>query len=148
LGIECDGASYHSANSVRDRDRLRQEILENKGWSIHGIWSTNWFHSRSSEIDRLKRVLDSKLEEDRRTYVVVEESEEIAEAVREEVFSSDEEIDQEIEDEGVLLDEALERFWSQNIQRHWQINFSTPQEFWKILTKPLRHFSRTQRNVT
>jgi hypothetical protein len=67
-------------------------------------------HSRSSEIDRLKRVLDSKLEEDRRTYVVVEEPEEIAEAVRQEVFSSDEEIDQEIEDEGVLLDEALERF--------------------------------------
>lgn len=28
LGIECDGAAYHSAKSVRDRDRLRQEILE------------------------------------------------------------------------------------------------------------------------
>lgn len=30
LGIECDGATYHSAKSVRDRDRLRQEILEKK----------------------------------------------------------------------------------------------------------------------
>ena len=43
LGIECDGATYHSAKSVRDRDRLRQEILENLGWEIHRIWSTDWF---------------------------------------------------------------------------------------------------------
>ncbi len=43
MGIECDGATYHSAKSVRDRDRLRQEILENLGWEIHRIWSTDWF---------------------------------------------------------------------------------------------------------
>jgi very-short-patch-repair endonuclease len=45
LGIECDGASYHSAKSARDRDRLRQEILENLGWKIYRIWSTDWFTS-------------------------------------------------------------------------------------------------------
>jgi len=38
LGIECDGAMYHSARSARDRDRLRQEVLENLGWQIHRIW--------------------------------------------------------------------------------------------------------------
>ncbi len=43
IGIECDGASYHSGKSVRDRDRLRQEILESMGWEIHRIWSTDWF---------------------------------------------------------------------------------------------------------
>ena len=43
LGIECDGASYHSSRSARDRDRLRQEVLEAHGWIIHRIWSTDWF---------------------------------------------------------------------------------------------------------
>jgi very-short-patch-repair endonuclease len=53
VGIECDGASYHSGRSARDRDRLRQEILENLGWKIHRVWSTDWFRSRDSEIKRL-----------------------------------------------------------------------------------------------
>ncbi len=42
LGIECDGASYHSARTARERDRLRQDILENMGWTIYRIWSTDW----------------------------------------------------------------------------------------------------------
>ena len=53
LGIECDGASYHSGRSARDRDRLRQEILESHGWKIYRIWSTDWFRSRDKEIERL-----------------------------------------------------------------------------------------------
>ena len=43
LGIECDGAAYQSSKSARDRDRIRQEILEGMGWSIERIWSTDWF---------------------------------------------------------------------------------------------------------
>lgn len=43
MGIECDGAAYHSAKSARDRDRLRQEVLERLGWNIRRIWSTDWF---------------------------------------------------------------------------------------------------------
>jgi very-short-patch-repair endonuclease len=43
LGVECDGATYHSAASARDRDRLRQMILEGLGWKIHRIWSTDWW---------------------------------------------------------------------------------------------------------
>ena len=31
LGIECDGAAYHSAKTARERDRLRQDVLENMG---------------------------------------------------------------------------------------------------------------------
>jgi very-short-patch-repair endonuclease len=53
LGVECDGETYHSAKSVRDRDRLRQEILEKKGWRIHRIWSTDWFKNRDKEVQRL-----------------------------------------------------------------------------------------------
>nr|WP_287410685.1 DUF4011 domain-containing protein [Pseudodesulfovibrio sp.] len=58
LGIECDGATYHSAKSVRDRDILRQSILESKGWNIHRIWSTDWFKGRDNEIVRVLQVLD------------------------------------------------------------------------------------------
>lgn len=42
LGIECDGATYHSHRTARDRDRLRQEVLTALGWKIHRIWSTDW----------------------------------------------------------------------------------------------------------
>ena len=52
LAIECDGATYHSAQSARDRDRLRQQHLELLGWRFHRIWSTDWFQNRNSELDR------------------------------------------------------------------------------------------------
>lgn len=53
--IECDGASYHSGRSARDRDRIRQEILERLGWKgrIHRIWSTDWYRAPAHEIGRL-----------------------------------------------------------------------------------------------
>lgn len=53
LGIECDGASYHSSATARDRDRLRQQVLENLGWKIYRIWSTDWFKNPSKELDKL-----------------------------------------------------------------------------------------------
>ncbi|HZY58998.1 MAG TPA: AAA domain-containing protein [Candidatus Binataceae bacterium] len=52
LAIECDGASYHSAYTARDRDRLRQQHLEALGWRFHRIWSTDWFMRRAQEIER------------------------------------------------------------------------------------------------
>src|SRR5690606_34485778 len=52
LAIECDGASYHSEPTARDRDRLRQEHLEALGWRFHRIWSTDWFMNRQAEIQR------------------------------------------------------------------------------------------------
>ncbi len=62
LGVECDGASYHSSKSARDRDRLRQEVLEGLGWVFHRIWSTDWFNSPSKESDRLRQVLTELLD--------------------------------------------------------------------------------------
>jgi very-short-patch-repair endonuclease len=58
-GIECDGATYHSSRSARDRDRLRQEILESRGWRIYRIWSTDWFHRRQDQEARLLDYLAS-----------------------------------------------------------------------------------------
>ncbi len=53
LGIECDGATYHSARSARDRDRLRQQVLEGLGWTIHRIWSTDWFRNPEGELRKV-----------------------------------------------------------------------------------------------
>lgn len=53
LGIECDGATYHGSATARDRDRLRQQVLEDLGWRIHRIWSTQWFQKPQSEIERV-----------------------------------------------------------------------------------------------
>lgn len=61
-GIECDGATYHSGFSVRDRDRIRQDILEALGWKgrIYRIWSTDWFYNPKQEMDRLKSFLEER----------------------------------------------------------------------------------------
>lgn len=58
LAIECDGATYHSAKSARDRDRLRQEILENLGWEIHRIWSTDWFQNPEAQLQPILNRLE------------------------------------------------------------------------------------------
>jgi hypothetical protein len=63
MGVECDGATYHSTKSARDRDRLRQEVLEGLGWYLHRIWSTDWFNDPISEADRLRDVIESRLAE-------------------------------------------------------------------------------------
>jgi very-short-patch-repair endonuclease len=57
LGIECDGAQYHAARWVRDRDRLRQQILESRGWIIHRIWSTDWFQRPEEELRKVLTAL-------------------------------------------------------------------------------------------
>lgn len=61
LGIECDGASYHSARTARERDRLRQDILESMGWKIYRIWSTDWIKDPVTEGQRLVEVIDSAI---------------------------------------------------------------------------------------
>jgi very-short-patch-repair endonuclease len=59
LGIECDGASYHSSLSARDRDRLRQEILERLGWEIERVWSVDWYRDPQGQVDRILKRLES-----------------------------------------------------------------------------------------
>ena len=51
LALEADGASYHSSATARDRDRLRQQVLVDKGWRVHRIWSTSWFNNSEAELD-------------------------------------------------------------------------------------------------
>jgi very-short-patch-repair endonuclease len=69
LGIECDGATYHSSRSARDRDRLRQAVLEDHGWIMHRIWSIDWFQRPQQQlqqaiaaIEAAKQELDARME--------------------------------------------------------------------------------------
>jgi len=63
LGIECDGANYHRARSARDRDRLRQTVLENLGWQIYRVWSTDWFRNPAAEQKRLLQAVEKALQQ-------------------------------------------------------------------------------------
>lgn len=70
MGIECDGASYHSAKSARDRDVLRQDILESLGWKIRRIWSTDWFKNPEAQLHPIIAELETL-----KSQIVVEASE-------------------------------------------------------------------------
>ncbi|MCY4576238.1 MAG: AAA domain-containing protein [Chloroflexi bacterium] len=54
LALEADGDSYHKLPTVRDRDRLRQSVLEDKGWSFHRLSSTAWTRNRQNELDKIE----------------------------------------------------------------------------------------------
>lgn len=85
LGIECDGAPYHSAKNARDRDRLRQSVLEGLGWRIERVWSTDWRINPTGCLDKLIRAIERSLQapedpvlpEDR-PVITAEEPDEIA----------------------------------------------------------------------
>jgi very-short-patch-repair endonuclease len=61
LAIECDGATYHSSESARDRDRLRQEQLERIGWRFHRIWSSEWFHNKDKAVEKVMAAYEKAL---------------------------------------------------------------------------------------
>lgn len=62
LAVECDGATYHSSKTARDRDRLRQDILERMGWKFYRIWSTDWFRNKRVEKERLLNAVKMAIE--------------------------------------------------------------------------------------
>ena len=64
-GVECDGATYHSHATARDRDRLREVILTRLGWRIRRVWSTEWWQGAKEAAARLHEELARDLEQDR-----------------------------------------------------------------------------------
>src|SRR5690606_19784696 len=64
-GIECDGATYHSAATARDRDKVRAEVLRGLGWTLLRVWSTEWWIDQSGALDRLHQALQAELEASR-----------------------------------------------------------------------------------
>jgi very-short-patch-repair endonuclease len=65
LGIECDGAMYHSSRAARDRDRLREEVLRGLGWTLHRIWGTDWYRERAQAEQRLRAAVDEAISQAR-----------------------------------------------------------------------------------
>ncbi len=71
-GVECDGATYHSAATARDRDRLRHAVLTDLGWRLHRVWSTAWWIDADGALDRLDAALRADLDSARAEPVVAE----------------------------------------------------------------------------
>lgn len=59
MAVECDGATYHHTRTARDRDILRQEVLQSQGWKIYRVWSTDWFRDRAKELEGILLGLES-----------------------------------------------------------------------------------------
>ena len=72
LGIECDGAMYHSSANAKESDVYRQKFLESRGWTIERIWSRNWWKNPSAEIERIdQKVKDIMKSEKIREQILV-----------------------------------------------------------------------------
>ncbi len=57
LGIVCDGESYRSGRTARDRDRLREKVLKGLGWNIHHLWSRDWVEDRGRELEKIRTAI-------------------------------------------------------------------------------------------
>jgi very-short-patch-repair endonuclease len=110
MGIECDGATYHSSKSARDRDRLRQTILERLGWRIRRIWSTDWYKNPHAELQPIIRELNELKTERVEVYEpeVEYEEEEFEEVVEE--FEEMEAVADKLSSEDIDLKEKLLAF--------------------------------------
>ncbi len=96
-GVECDGAAYHRSAAARDRDKTRQQVLENLGWHVLRVWSTDWWYDPSTAIDRLHADLNEQLQRTRNETPdqgpCVRPEEPLSAAFEEEVDAMQEEID-------------------------------------------------------
>ena len=108
MGVECDGATYHSAKSARDRDRLRQSVLEGLGWNIKRIWSTDWFKNPQAQLKPIIEQLHKLKTEVTEQPEIVAEPEEIIEVVEQETQSHAE--IEAITDSDDSLEEKLQKF--------------------------------------
>lgn len=64
-GVECDGAMYHSSAYARERDKIRQSVLEGLGWTLFRVWSTDWWINKARALEDLDKRLQDHLEADR-----------------------------------------------------------------------------------
>jgi very-short-patch-repair endonuclease/DNA polymerase III delta prime subunit len=93
-GVECDGAMYHSSAYARERDKIRQSVLEGLGWKLFRVWSTDWWINKARALDHLDAQLGDHLE--------------IARAAEEETDSDSEAVDL-VSEESTTESEDLEK---------------------------------------
>ena len=94
-GVECDGATYHGSPTARDRDRTRQAVLENLGWRLVRLWSTDYFRDSESAIETIHQQLTALLETDREVRAL-------------EATEAEEEIEIEVDLDSPMMEEGLE----------------------------------------
>lgn len=117
VGVECDGATYHSAATARDRDKVRSEILRGLGWQLVRVWSTEWWVDRDGALDRLHKAISIELENQRDRAAELQRTREIeaaaaAKAMEAEgaaIAERDTELDQDAEDSPLQDQVMLER---------------------------------------
>lgn len=88
LGIECDGANYHRARTARDRDRLRQAVLEDLGWRLHRVWSSDWWANPTKELDKIEAAIARAGRDSRRAPTPVQETARAQEAAPERIAAA------------------------------------------------------------
>ncbi|WFQ90037.1 DUF4011 domain-containing protein [Mycoplasma feriruminatoris] len=74
LAIECDGSTFNSSKSSRDRDRLRQQVLESRGWAFHRIWSTDWFKNPNLQTNLIEEKLNKILNSNKENKIEIKET--------------------------------------------------------------------------
>lgn len=119
VGIECDGRSYHSGATARDRDRLRQHILEGLGWRIHRIWSTDWWLNPEAEVKKVLARLQQILESDE----AVDDEPAVPPETSAEIYASE---DEELAQEGETQKSALGAIPSPNATKPQACAVYTP----------------------
>ena len=60
-GIECDGNSYYMARTARDREHLRKSVLEQMGWKMFRVWSTEWINNKVGQQKRLLNFIENAI---------------------------------------------------------------------------------------
>ncbi|MFV8482825.1 AAA domain-containing protein [Mycoplasma sp. 1932B] len=61
LGLECDGTTFASSRVAKDRDYLRSNVLQSRGWVIYRMWSTDWFKNKDLEMEQLTNFIQKHL---------------------------------------------------------------------------------------
>ncbi|CAI1868690.1 DUF3320 domain-containing protein [Serratia sp. CY81489] len=89
VGIECDGATYHSAATARDRDKVRSTILQGLGWKLLRLWSTEWWVDKEGALERLDMAINGLLEESRTAEEKIADKDELDQPITIENSSAD-----------------------------------------------------------
>jgi len=98
LAIECDGSNYNNSKSLRDRERLKNDVLKNLGWNLYRIWSADWYKNREFEISKLLEVIKkAQLDYKGPSLEEIENKKVLNQQIKvEKVISIDKDIDKEI----------------------------------------------------
>lgn len=119
LAIESDGFPYRQLTSTRDRDRLRQEVLERMGWKYYRLWSADWFRNKTTEKKRLLDFAKETLSESEAALA--------GERTKKKSAASGKEVNFEVASKGKAFS-----FPTYEIADHWQV-YIKKHDIWAVI---------------